>query len=121
MTKELTSAMINVCLEGKNVASNSVMIHKLQTALNLKGLRIMYTTSQFYSDKQNRPITVYHIKQAEWDDDKQRYQNVELFKSTSQIQIVLFLRDMWYSVNGKEIPKDNEVWNNIKAKENNYG
>ena len=97
------------------MASNSVLIHKLQQALNTRGLRIMYSTSQFYSDTQDRPVTVYHIKQAVWDDDKGKFQNVELFKATSQIQIVLFLRDLWYSVNGKEIPQNNEVWNEKKA------
>lgn len=97
------------------MASNSVMIHKLQTALNQKGMRIMYSTSQFYSEQQNRPVTVYHIKQAVWDEDKGKYVNMELFKATSQIQIVLFLRDLWYTVNGKEVPQDNEVWNNIKS------
>lgn len=95
--------------------SNTVMIHKLQTALNTKGLRIMYSTSQFYSETQNRPVTIYHIKQAVYDDSKQKFINIELFKSTSQIQIVLFLRDLWYTVNGKEVPQDNEVWNNIKS------
>ena len=75
----------------------------------------MYSTSQFYSEQQNRPVTIYHIKQAVWDEDKQKYVNMELFKATSQIQIVLFLRDLWYTVNGKEVPQDNEVWNNIKS------
>ena len=95
--------------------SNSQSIHKLQTALNTKGLRILYSTSQFYSYETDRPVTIYHIKQAVWDDEKGRYQNVELFKSPSQVQVLLFLRDMWYSVNGWEVPQDNEVWNNKKA------
>lgn len=96
------------------MASNSVMIKKLQTALNNRGMRIMYTTSQFYSLNENRPITTYHIKQAVWDDNKEKFVNMELFKSTSQIQIVLFLRDLWYSINGKEVPQNNEVWNEKK-------
>ena len=94
--------------------SNATMIKKLQTAMNLRGMRIMYTTSQFYSATENRPITVYHIKQAVWDDEKEKFVNIELFKSTSQIQIVLFLRDLWYSINGKELPQGNELWNEIK-------
>lgn len=96
--------------------SNSTMIHKLQQALNMHGLRIMYCTSQFYSDKQERPVTIYHIKQAVWDAKKQKYVNQDLFNSTSQIQILLFLRDMWYSLNGKELPTDNETWNEIRDK-----
>lgn len=75
----------------------------------------MYSTTQFYSDKQDRPVTEYHIKQAVWDEEKGKYRNVEIFKSTAQIQILLYLRDMWYTVNGKEVPQDNEVWNAKKA------
>lgn len=100
------------------MASNSVNIHKLQTAINGKGYNVLYSTSQFYSFKQNRPITVYQIRQAVWDDEKQKSKSIELFKSTSQLQILLFLRDMWYEINGWEVPTDNEMWN--KAKEKYY-
>lgn len=97
------------------MASNTTMIKKLQHALNTKGCKVLYNTSQFYSKQQDRPVTVYHLKQAIWDDEKQKNKNIDLFKSTSQIQIVLYLRDLWYSVNNLEIPTDNEMWNNIKA------
>lgn len=96
------------------MASNSTMIHKLQQALNMNGHRILQTTSQFYSVEQERPITIYHLKEAVYDEDKNKFINLELFSSTSQIQILLFLRDMWYEHNGWEVPKDNEVWNNKK-------
>ena len=98
------------------MASNSVNIHRLQQAINGKGYKVLYSTSQFYSDKQNRPVTVYVLKQAVWDDEAQKNRNIEIFKSTSQIQILLFLRDMWFEINGWEIPTDNEVWNDIKRK-----
>ena len=98
------------------MASNSVLIHKLQRALNTKGMKILYSTSQFYSEEQDRPVTLYVIKRAVYDEQRGRNNNVELFKSTSQIQIVLFLRDLWYEVNGKEIPTDNEKWNEAKVK-----
>lgn len=96
------------------MASNSVNIKKLQTALNINGMRIMYCTYQFYSENEDRPITMYCIKQAVWDGKKEKYVNMDLFKSTSQIQIVLFLRDMWYTLSGKELPQDNEEWNKIR-------
>ena len=98
------------------MASNSVMIHRLQQAINGKGEKILYSTSQFYSTKQDRPVTMYHVKKAVYDEEKDKMTNVELFKSTSQIQIVLFLRDLWYEVNGWEVPNDNEMWNGIKDK-----
>ena len=96
------------------MASNSKMIHKLQHALNERGLKILYQTQQFYSEDQQQPVTCYVVKQAKKKKKKQRNINVELFKSFSQIQIVLFLRDLWFEVNGQELPKDNEVWNKIR-------
>jgi len=98
------------------MASNTTNIHKLQQAINQKGHKILYSTSQFYSIKQNRPITTYQIRQAQLDEDTGKTHTVELFKSTSQLQILLFLRDFWYEINGWEIPTDNEMWEEIKAK-----
>lgn len=96
-------------------SSNSVMIKKLQTAINQRfGAKLLLNRTQWYSKDQDRPITTYIIRQAVWDESKQKYTNVELFKSTSEIQLVLFLRDMWYELNGWEVPKDNETWNEIK-------
>lgn len=90
-------------------ASNSTMIRKLQFALNQKGYRILSNRSQFYSNEQNRPVTMYKITQSVWDEHKQRYKHVELFTSASEIQIVLFLRNLWYLVNDKPIPKTNKM------------
>jgi len=96
--------------------SNSVMIHKLQQAINQKfGEKILYNKTQFYSDKQDRPVTMYILKKAVWDDDRKRNRNIELFSTTSQIQTVLFLRDLWYELNEWEVPTDNEEWNEAKA------
>lgn len=100
------------------MASNSVMIHKLQQAINGKGHKVLYSTTQFYSAKQDRPITVYHLYKATFDEDRGKMVNTEVFKSTSQIQIVLYLRDMWFDINGWDIPQDNTQWNNIKEQEN---
>lgn len=97
-------------------ASNSVMIHKLQQAINQHfGQKILYNKTQFYSDKQDRPVTMYTLKQAVWDSERKRNRNTELFSTTSQIQIVLFLRDLWYELNEWEVPTDNEEWNKAKA------
>lgn len=94
--------------------SNSVMIHKLQHAINDKGGNLLYNTTQFYSETANRPVTIYIIKQAQWSEERQRMINVELFSSTSQIQIVLFLRDFWYKLNNWEVSTDNPVWEQAK-------
>ena len=75
--------------------SCSVMIHKLQQALNTKGQKILYQTSQFWSDEQNRPITMYHIRQSYYDDAVGKTKSTEIFKSASQIQVVQFLAELW--------------------------
>ena len=97
--------------------SNRQMIKKLQTAINQNfGKKITYNKTQFYSDKQDRPVTIYIIKQCIYDEDRNRNRYIELFSSCSQLQIVLFLRDMWYELNGWEVPTDNEDWTKAKQK-----
>lgn len=97
-------------------ASNSTMIHKLQQAINQNfGEKILYNKTQFYSERQDRPVTLYILKKAVWDDERKRNKNIELFSTTSQIQTVLFLRDLWYELNEWEVPTDNEEWNKAKA------
>lgn len=98
------------------MASNITNIKKLQRAINSKGEKILYTTNQWYSEEQQRPITTYTIKKAVWDPERQRNYNVDLFKANSTIQILLFLRDYWYELNGMEIPTDNEEWNTIRQR-----
>lgn len=96
--------------------SNTTMIKKLRSAINLKGERLLYNTSEFFSEEQSRTVTIYTIKKQVWNPKLQKNKNIELFHSTSQIQIVLFLRDYWYTLNGMELPTDNEKWNKIREK-----
>lgn len=99
--------------------SNSVMIHKLQTAINSRGYKLLYNKTQFYSEQQQRPVTQYTIRQVVDADDtatNKKHHYIELFKTCSQIQVVFFLRDFWYEINGWEVPTDNEVWNDAKRK-----
>lgn len=91
-------------------------IKKLQRAINEKfDERILVNHTQFYSENSGRPVEIIVVKKAVWDEEKNRTINIELFSSTSDVQIVLFLRDYWYELNGWEVPTDNEIWN--KAKE----
>lgn len=92
-------------------------IKKLQKAINEKyDARILLNKTQFYSSKTDSPVELIVIKQAIWDSERQKYKNVELFSSSSDIQIVLWLRDYWYELNGWEIPTDNEEWNKARDK-----
>ena len=76
--------------------SNSQMIRKLQFALNQNGLKILCNRSQFYSDTAKRPV-------------KQRWEHEKWFTTASEIQEVLFLRNLWYHLQGKPIPPTNRM------------
>lgn len=97
--------------------SNKAMIHKLQTAINMHGGCILIDKIQFYSAEQDRPISLYKIcEPGEYinpEKNARRRKDI-LFTTPSQIQVVLFLRDYWYHMNDKEIPTDNEMWEQIK-------
>ena len=99
--------------------SNSTNIHKLQQALNSKGCKLLYSTSQFWSNEENRPIKMYKIEQAIIDEETGKNKKIKLFETSSQIQIVLFLRDMWNEINGLPEDTSNEYWNEVKKQKSN--
>lgn len=93
--------------------SNQVMIKKLRNAINLKGHKITYSTTEVFLENQPFPSKLYTIKKAnEQSNGKNKYE--ELFKTFSSIQIVFFLRDYWYILNDLKLPTDNPKWNTIR-------
>lgn len=99
------------------MASNRTLILKLQRAINFNfpEERLTHDKVQFFSKDQERPVSVYRIKKTEVHEGE-RNKYIELFSSTSMIQLVLFLRDYWYYLNGWEIPNDNNYWNKARKK-----
>jgi len=91
-------------------------IGKLIKALNMKGYMLMYNKKQFMG-VEGQPHNLYVITQAKWEPLKNRYGQVEVYKSTSTVRVVLFLRDLWFLECGKELPTDNQMWNEIREKE----
>lgn len=97
---------------------NRNTIKKLQLAINQKfDEQLLYDRRQFYSNAQQRPINTYQIKKTVFNHAKDREETVELFRTSSQVQVILYLRDYWYELNGWEVPMDNPEWNMVKAKE----
>ena len=97
-------------------AGQTRTIKKLQQALQFEGELILITTSQFYSMEKHTTVTRYHVKKQIQSGEKFKSSQVELFSSCSQIQITLFLRDYYYEVKGYEVPHDNQIWEQAKAK-----
>ena len=96
----------------------SKLIVKLQNALLYGcGEIIVVNTSQFYSVDKKKFVLKYHIKKQINDpDNKNKSDMIELFSSCSQLQITFYLRDLLCIKRGEEIPTDNPVWEEIKAR-----
>lgn len=89
---------------------------KLQRAINTKfKLKILVNTTQWYSDDKDVPINMYTVRQV-LNNEKGKKATVELFKTYSTIQLVLFMRDFWYELNDWEIPTDNPRWEELKQR-----
>ena len=100
------------------MASNIRTIKTLQLAINMNcPFRILYTTSQFYSVAKQMPITKYCLRKATLDHTGKRCESEEIFSTYSQLQVILYLRDLWYVYNDIELPTDNEMWNEIKERD----
>jgi hypothetical protein len=91
-------------------------IGKLIKALNTRGYMLMYNKKQFMGTE-GKPHNLYTVTQAKWDANRSRYGSTEVYKSTSTVRVVLFLRDLWFLEQGKELPMDNQMWNDIREKE----
>lgn len=101
------------------MASYAQLAKKLQSAINQRtgdGAKLIINTQQWYSKDKGRAITSYIIKQSTTDGNKPYRHTVELFKTYSQVQMVLWLRDYWYNLNGWELPVDNKTWEGVKQK-----
>lgn len=102
------------------MASYAKLAKKLQTAINQRsGVRLLINTQQWYSEDKGRPVTCYVIRQCTDTAKGKRGKSIELFKTYSQVQMVLWLRDYWFEVNGWEVPKDNKEWEEVKQKYGN--
>jgi len=92
-------------------------IKLLQRALDSIGYPVLYHTTQFYSTRQKRPVTQYHIKKVVFEDDD-RSSSEELFNTYYQLYVIFFLRDLWDYLNGRPEDMSNEIWNEYKRKHN---
>lgn len=85
-------------------------------ALNMNGAQLLFNKKQFMGTE-GMPHNLYSISKAYWDDEKGKYLSTEIYKSTSLIRVVLYLRDTLYLEQGRELPVDNEMWNELRPDE----
>lgn len=93
-------------------------IKLFQRAFDSIGHPFIYHTTQFYSMRQKRPVTQYHIKRVIIDAETQRSESEEVFNTYYQMYIIFFLRDMWDKLNGRPIDTSNSYWEDYKKTHN---
>lgn len=106
------------------------MANLIKTALRLTdavnrqyGAHILISSSKFFGDN-GRPVTVFVVEDS-YKPENGRIVRDELFRSSSGAYVCFFLRDLLYTLEGKEIPPDEEGgihtgWVNIKKKKDIY-
>ena len=78
-------------------------MRKLQTAIVQMGKRVKIYTRQFYSEEQDRMITIYSVMLPMWSEVKEKMVDHELLKTCSTAEVVKFLANMLEGLqNGSE-------------------
>lgn len=78
-------------------------IRKLQMAINQsdEAFKVLCNTQQFYSVEKHRPINIYNIRMCSATDKRREY--VDIFRTSTQLFVVFFLRNLYWLINGVEI------------------
>lgn len=81
----------------------NLKMRKLQQAILLKtGLPVKISQRQFYSQEQNRMITMYSLSVSTLQQTKkgQKERDYEIISTASQIEALLCLKDIWEQMQG---------------------
>ena len=94
------------------------LMKKLQTAINTRfDEKLLLNFNQWYNLHTEQVRDMIVLRKEVFNADKGRYIPIEVFRTPSNIQMVLFLRDYWYMLNGWELPTSgNPVWEELKEK-----
>lgn len=91
------------------------LIRKIQKACNvLYGEQLLYNINQFYSPQQKREINRYVLLKQIDNPDTGKSSREELYSTYSLINMVCFIRDYWYLLNGLDLPDDNKRWSELR-------
>lgn len=92
------------------------LIKKLKIAIRQKAnIKLLITTKEWFSEQKNVLMPYYIIYQYHYDPETKKAYQEELFRCGNKVQVLLFLRDYWYTLNGWEIP-NNDYWDEKKER-----
>lgn len=93
-------------------------IKRLKIAIRQKAdIKLLITTKEWFSESKQVLMPYYIISQHHYNSETKKSTQEEIFRCGNKIQVVLFLRDYWYNLNGWDIPKD-EYWDEKKERYN---
>ena len=87
---------------------------KLMQAITMKSDRMLTFSMKQIRGREDKIITLYIVCENVYNPDLGKYQNVEIYSSSSMIRITMYLRDVWDILNGIELPTDQEIWNDVR-------
>ena len=91
-------------------------IKRLKIAIRNKyDIKLLVTTKEWFSEQNKVLMPYYIIYKHNYDPKTRKSSQEEICRCGIKIQVVLFLRDYWYTRNGWEIPKD-EYWDEKKER-----
>lgn len=98
--------------------SQRALMKKLQTAINSKfDEKLLLNQTQWYNPKSDQVRDMLILRKSVFNSEKGKYIPIEIFRTPSNIQMVLFMRDYWFTLNGWELPTSgNPVWEEIREK-----
>lgn len=83
-------------------------VFKLQVGINNLEecpFKVTVNKNQFYSAEKHKPITIYSVKLVIPNEAKGKPDYVEAFKTGVQLFLVFFMRNLWFTLIGREIPE----------------
>ena len=90
------------------MASIITLQKKLISGINHKyHCNVVVNTSQFHRKGSPEPVTITKVSDTYIDDDGS-FQSMPLYGSSSSVYVMLYLRDLFFALEGREIPQDNE-------------
>lgn len=76
---------------------------------------VVISINEFFGGE-GRQVRVYVVRDAYYNNGT--YDDKELFKSAALVYVILYLRDLLYTLQGRDVPEDldNEGWQKMKLK-----
>ena len=90
------------------------MSKKLLRAISAKHDKYLTLSTKQFMGIEKQPHSFYILSEAVYNEETGRYFNKEIYSTTSMIRITLYLRDIYYSLEGMELPEDQVKWNEIR-------